>query len=139
MRSGGVRVAPEALQRMVDEQPLPAGCEEQRVDRLDQEPRAERLVAAIAQPHVEVDRFTAPGEIVSFGDVAKDQQPCSIDASGGLGDTQLHRRQFRHLAIAAGHRAARGANLCHVEKLGERAFSHAEQRDHDGDRQHREK
>src|SRR5215467_2014113 len=53
VRGGRVRVAPEALQRMIDKEPLPARREKQRVDRLDRQPYAERLVAAIAQPHVE--------------------------------------------------------------------------------------
>ena len=48
-----MRVAPGALQRLLQEQPLPAGGQEQRVDRLHQEPHAERLVAAVAQPHVD--------------------------------------------------------------------------------------
>src|SRR4051794_36829080 len=53
MRGGRVGVAPGTLQRLVQEQPLPAGREEQRVDRLHQQPHAERLVAAVAQPHAD--------------------------------------------------------------------------------------
>src|SRR5258708_16329761 len=46
---GGVRVAPAALQGMVEEQSLPAGRQEQYIDRPDQEPHPERQVAPV--PH----------------------------------------------------------------------------------------
>ena len=59
VRGGGVRVAPEALQRVLEVEPLPARGEKQRIDRLDRESRAERLVAAVAQPHIEADRLAA--------------------------------------------------------------------------------
>ena len=54
---GGVRVAPAPLQRMVQEQALAAGGQEQRIDGLHEEPHAKRLVAAVAQPHVHADRL----------------------------------------------------------------------------------
>src|SRR5262245_45551048 len=44
---GGVGVAPGALQRVVQVQPLSAGGEEQRVDCLYEQPHAERLVAPV--------------------------------------------------------------------------------------------
>src|SRR6266496_4456175 len=43
VRCGGVSVAPEALQRLVEVQAVAAGREEEGVDRLDQELHAERL------------------------------------------------------------------------------------------------
>ena len=36
--------------------------------------------------------------------------------------------KFRHAIVAAGNGAACGPNLCHVEKIDERAFRCAEQR-----------
>src|SRR5262245_64207983 len=58
---GRVRVAPGALQRLLQEQALPPGCEEERVDGSNQEPHAKRLVAAVAQPQVHADGVAARG------------------------------------------------------------------------------
>src|SRR6476660_837228 len=44
-----VRVAPASLQRFVQKESLPAGGEEQRIDRLHQKPNAIGLVAPVAQ------------------------------------------------------------------------------------------
>ena len=65
-------------------------------------------------------------------------KPCRVDAGTRFGDAELDRCQLRHLAIAAGDRAAGGAHLGHVEKGRKRTFRHAEHRRHDGDRQHGE-
>src|SRR5579862_4173019 len=48
MGAGGVAVAPEALQRVVEEKPLAAGSEKQRVDGLQRQPHAKRLITAVA-------------------------------------------------------------------------------------------
>src|SRR5262249_13696832 len=61
VRGGGVRVAPEALQRMVEKEPLPARREEKRIDRLNQQPHAECLVPPVAQAHVQADRLATLG------------------------------------------------------------------------------
>src|SRR5437660_942405 len=65
-----VRVAPGALQRLAEEQALPAGSEEQRVDRADQEPHAKRLVAAVAQPHVHADGVSARAGLEGLREIA---------------------------------------------------------------------
>src|SRR5258705_12944233 len=41
VRGGGVGVTPDALERMIEEQPLPARGEEQLIDRLNQQPGAQ--------------------------------------------------------------------------------------------------
>ena len=41
MGSGGVRIAPPLLQRLFEKDPLSAGREEQRIDRLYKQARAE--------------------------------------------------------------------------------------------------
>ena len=101
MRAGGVGVAPEPLQRMVEKKALAAGGEEQRIDRLDRQPHAERLIAAVAQPHVDADGFAARRRVVGFRQIAKHHQPRGVDTGRRLGGAQLHRRQFGHPAIAA--------------------------------------
>src|SRR5262249_18804709 len=75
VRGGGVHVAPGALQRLVEEQALPAGREEQRVDGADQEPHAKRLVAAVAQPPVHADGVSARGGLQRLRPLAEHQEP----------------------------------------------------------------
>ncbi len=135
---GGVRVAPDPLQRTREEQSLSAGGEEKRVDRLHQEPHAKRLVAAIAQPHIHADGIAAGGRLQGLGKIAKNHEPCCVDAGGCFGDPQLHGGELGHAAVAAGDRPERGAHLGHVEEMRECALCHAQHRRHDGDRQHGE-
>ena len=71
-----MRIAPGPLQRLFQEQALPARREEERINGADQEPDAERLVAAIAQAHVHADGISASGGLEGFGEIAKHEQAC---------------------------------------------------------------
>ena len=51
--SGGVRITPRLLQRLFENDSLPAGGHEQRIDCLHQQSRAERVTESVAQAHVE--------------------------------------------------------------------------------------
>src|SRR6266508_2855426 len=62
-----------ALQRLVEEQALPAGREEQRIDGADQEPHAKRLVATVAQPHLHADGLSARGGLERLREIAEHQ------------------------------------------------------------------
>src|SRR5262249_48281402 len=73
VRGGRVRVAPGALQRLLQEQALPPG-------RSDQEPPAKRLVAAVAQPHVHADGVSARGGLERLREIAEHQEPRRVDA-----------------------------------------------------------
>ena len=119
MRSGRVRVAPDALQRLLQEQALPARREEERIDGGDQESDAERLVAAIAQAHVHADGTPARGGLESLGEIAKHEQARGVDRGACLGDPQLHGGEFGHAAVAAGYRTAGGAYARHRQEIGE--------------------
>ena len=106
MRGGRVRVAPDALQRLLQEQALPARREEERIDGGDQESDAERLVAAIAQAHIHADGISACGGLEGLGEIAKHEQARGVDRGACLGDPQLHGGELGHAAVAAGHRTA---------------------------------
>src|SRR5262245_18704776 len=136
---GGVRVAPDALHRLVQEQALAARGQEQCVDGLHQQPHAERLVAVVAQPRVDAALLVARGGRKRLRELALHQEPCRVDQAARLGDAQLHGCELCHAAVAAGDRTAGGAHAGHGEEIGKRALRHAEHRRHDGDRQHREK
>ena len=83
-------VAPRPLQRLLQEQALPARREEERINGADQKPDAERLVATIAQAHVRADGISAGGGFEGFGEIAKHEQARRVDGGAGLGDPQLH-------------------------------------------------
>ena len=50
-----------------------------------------------------------------LGEIAEHQEPRGVDAGGRFRDAQLHGGELGHAAVAAGHRAAGGAHLGHVE------------------------
>src|SRR5580704_8525237 len=78
MGAGGMGVAPETLQRMIEKQALAASGEKQEIDRLRQQLHAERLVAAVAQPHIDADGFAARRRVVGFSQIAKHHQPRGV-------------------------------------------------------------
>src|SRR5215831_3004599 len=101
VRGGRVRVAPGALQRLLQKQALPARCEEEGIDGADQETDAKRLVAAIAQAHVHADGISARGGLECLGKIAKHEQARRVDRGARLGDAQLHGGELGHTAVAA--------------------------------------
>src|SRR5262249_59545507 len=121
VRGGRVRVAPGALQRLVEEQALPASREEQRVDGADQEPHAKRLVAAVAQPRVYADGVPARGGLERLREVAEHQDPRRVDAGARLREAHLHGGEFRHAAGTAPGPAPGGAYACPFREIRERA------------------
>src|SRR5262245_32432094 len=69
--SGGVRIAPRLLQRLFEKDSLSAGGDEQRVDRLYQQARAEGVTEPVVQAHVEWRLLAALSRRVGLRDIAE--------------------------------------------------------------------
>ena len=138
MRAGGVGIAPDALDRLVEMDALAPGRCKQCVDCLQQQPRGEGVIEAIAQPHIERRRLAPHGGRMCFAQIAMQHQAGGIDAARGLRNARLDGGEIGHFAVGPRDRAAGFPAAHHAHEIGECALSHAQDRRDQCARQYRE-
>ncbi len=123
-----VRIAPHALDGLVQRQAGAAHAGEHGLHGIARQARGEGVVAPVADAPGDIDGLAVHGHLLDLRGVAVDQQPRRVHAGRGFGQPRLHGEEFAQPVAAARDRAARHAHARQFDQRVHRALGRAQDR-----------